>query len=310
MDLSHLRNEELLEHARRLVEDERRISVEFLWHLREIDRRRLFADRGYSSLFDFVAQGLGYSSASAMRRINAMRALKDLPEAEAALRQGAVTLTTLSALQDFAKRKRATSAEKRDLFQRIQGKSRAECERLFVSIAPEAVPCERERAVSESLTEIRFLADDALMKAFQRVKELTATRTAGASYQELFRFMADQVIRKYEAKISPPQKDASPLETSSRVPENPEARAAPIFLRRRVWARDKGCCSYRDPRTGKICGSRFGLEVDHIEPWAKGGKTVESNLRLLCRTHNRLEAERIFGKELMRKRTEPQSGEA
>lgn len=309
MNLKCLTNDELIDRAMRLVEDERRVSVEILWHLREIERRRLFASRGYSSLFDYVTQGLGYSSASAMRRINAMRALRDLPEVDAALKQGTVTLTTVSALQDFAKRKRASSDEKRELFQRIQGKSRAECERLFLSIAPEAVPCERERPVSESLTEIRFLADPALMKSFQRVRELTAAKTAGANYQELFRFMAEQVIKKHEAKISPRGKSAPPAEPSDGIPKKFAARAAPASLRRIVWAREKGCCGYRDPQTGKICGSRFGLELDHVEPWALGGKTTEANLRLLCRTHNQLEAERVFGKELMRRYSGNQSKE-
>jgi 5-methylcytosine-specific restriction endonuclease McrA len=39
------------------------------------------------------------------------------------------------------------------------------------------------------------------------------------------------------------------------------------------------------------------LQIDHIVPFAKGGKTEASNLRTLCRAHNLLMAELEFGRE-------------
>ena len=41
------------------------------------------------------------------------------------------------------------------------------------------------------------------------------------------------------------------------------------------------------------------LQVDHIVPFARGGDNSPSNLRLLCGKHNRLEAERVYGKKHM-----------
>lgn len=35
-----------------------------------------------------------------------------------------------------------------------------------------------------------------------------------------------------------------------------------------------------------VCGSREGLTWDHIVPVSRGGKTVMSNLRVLCRPCN------------------------
>jgi hypothetical protein len=57
------------------------------------------------------------------------------------------------------------------------------------------------------------------------------------------------------------------------------------LLRRTVLLRD-GCCQYLDALTGKKCGSKFGLEVDHkTSQWA-GGKHTLANLHTLCRKHN------------------------
>jgi 5-methylcytosine-specific restriction endonuclease McrA len=52
------------------------------------------------------------------------------------------------------------------------------------------------------------------------------------------------------------------------------------------------------------CTARTRLEVDHIEPFRKGGAHGEENLRILCRGHNVLAAEREFGEEFVRGRIE------
>ncbi|MDE0220125.1 MAG: HNH endonuclease [Spirochaetaceae bacterium] len=64
-------------------------------------------------------------------------------------------------------------------------------------------------------------------------------------------------------------------------------RAIPARIRRRVWERDQGCCSYEDPVSGRRCASRHLLQVDHIHPYALGGSTELQNLRLLCFAHHR-----------------------
>ncbi len=57
------------------------------------------------------------------------------------------------------------------------------------------------------------------------------------------------------------------------------------LLRRTVLLRD-GCCQFLDSLTGKRCGSKFSLEVDHkTSQWA-GGKHMLANLHTLCREHN------------------------
>ena len=84
--LKSLSDSDLLSQTQSLVRRERELTTELLWHLREVEHRRLYAEQGYSSLFDYVTRGLGYAEGSADRRISAMRLLKDLPEIEPALK--------------------------------------------------------------------------------------------------------------------------------------------------------------------------------------------------------------------------------
>ena len=66
------------------------------------------------------------------------------------------------------------------------------------------------------------------------------------------------------------------------------SRYIPVAVRRDVWRRDHGCCSYVDPHSGRRCRSRYRLEIDHVVPFALGGATELWNLRLHCRAHHRL----------------------
>jgi 5-methylcytosine-specific restriction endonuclease McrA len=75
-------------------------------------------------------------------------------------------------------------------------------------------------------------------------------------------------------------------------------RHVPAGVRRAVKARDGGQCTFESD-SGRRCEERGDLEFDHIQPIAKGGETTVANLRLRCRAHNQLEAERAFGAGFM-----------
>ena len=68
-------------------------------HLAEIDARRLYLQRGCSSLFDYAVRELGYSDAAAGRRIGAVRLCADQPGARERLRDGSLTLSAAAELQ-------------------------------------------------------------------------------------------------------------------------------------------------------------------------------------------------------------------
>ena len=64
-------------------------------------------------------------------------------------------------------------------------------------------------------------------------------------------------------------------------------RTIPAAVRRHIWIRDGGRCTYRDPESGRCCGSMHLVQIDHVQPYAMGGAASVENLRLLCGAHNR-----------------------
>ncbi|HEX7623007.1 MAG TPA: HNH endonuclease signature motif containing protein [Anaeromyxobacteraceae bacterium] len=86
----------------------------------------------------------------------------------------------------------------------------------------------------------------------------------------------------------------------------------PAAVRREVWTRDEGRCTWRGP-DGQRCGSMWKVELDHLRPAALGGPSTVENLRILCRAHNTLSAERVFGRahmELFRTASASRTGES
>ncbi len=108
----------------------------------EIEKRKLFLEIGFGSLFDYVVQELGYSESAAYRRIQAMRLLKDVPVVEEKIADGSLTLTTAAQVQSFlkseAKRRTVISVEdKIELIQEIENKSSREVEKYLMSMRPD-----------------------------------------------------------------------------------------------------------------------------------------------------------------------------
>jgi hypothetical protein len=78
-------------------------------------------------------------------------------------------------------------------------------------------------------------------------------------------------------------------------------RYIPAAVRREVFERDAGCCTFVDS-AGRRCHEAHGLELHHLQPFAHRGEHHSSNLTLRCRAHNALAAEQDFGREFVEKK--------
>ncbi len=205
--ITQLGDAALILKTKSLATEERKLVNEVLHHLREIDRRRLYAARGYDSLFSFTVKELGYSDASAARRIGAMRLLAGLPAAasqdiEKSLSTGELNLSHLSKVQGFLRTERKekkriyTVAEKTQLIASLKSKSTRDAERVLSSVSPDSMRRKDvARPLSETETLVQFTADAALMAKLTRVREVLSHRLPDASMSALLHQMGDLVLK-------------------------------------------------------------------------------------------------------------------
>jgi hypothetical protein len=80
---------------------------------------------------------------------------------------------------------------------------------------------------------------------------------------------------------------------------NRRTRAIPAVIRREVWQRDAGRCTFVDQQ-GRRCRGTRCVEYHHEKPYGKGGQHEADNIALRCRAHNQYQADLDFGKDFMR----------
>ena len=202
----------ILSRTEKLVREERRITTEILECLREIDSKMIYAELAYSSLYEFCIKHLKYSEGSAHRRISAMRLLKGLPgniqeETKSKIESGTLTVSNLSMIHGFFRIEKKESGktyspeEKFSLLNSIENRSKREVERQLATIQPKIIPQESRRVLTESLTEIKFVVDETLMKKLERIREISAHAIPGASMVEMIDRLADEYLKKHDPML-------------------------------------------------------------------------------------------------------------
>ncbi|HET6334438.1 MAG TPA: HNH endonuclease [Polyangiales bacterium] len=112
---------------------------------------------------------------------------------------------------------------------------------------------------------------------------------------------AERTFAKLEEGQLDARRHAAERALVEREESKPDSRYIPRALRREVYTRDGGACSFVS-QTGTKCGSRRDLEFHHIVPFAQGGAMTRENLCLMCRSYNALLAERDYGRDFVKTR--------
>ena len=141
---------------------------------------------------------------------------------------------------------------------------------------------------------IQFLVDRSFMTKYRMAFGVLSNRIPRLTFEAVFTALLDDFIRRHEPVERHHRRGQAPLRAS----ENERREAIPVPTRDAVFARDQGRCTFVGS-DGKRCEEVLHLHVDHIKPVARGGNNDISNLRVLCARHNRLQAERLFGKNVM-----------
>jgi len=157
--------------------------------------------------------------------------------------------------------------------------------------------CERQPPEERDLEDIHFKAPQAFTEKLRKSKALLSHKYPKGHLADIFGEALDELIKTLEPKL--------PKRTPRKKTDSTPSRHIPQILRAQVYKRDGGKCTYVSPN-GHKCESRHFLEFEHNFPWALGGEHDLKNVRLLCRTHNALMADRFFGTSFMRNKVHPE----
>jgi hypothetical protein len=195
--------------------------------------------------------------------------------------------------QEKATGQKLSAQDKAAAIAKIERKSTEQAEQTLLGLFPEAasqIRQERTTVIDESTARLAVNLSNETLADLQRIKDLLSHPMPEASFADVIAHLAKGYLAREDRKSERRRKkDDAPLSRCGGGDHRLTARR-----RKQILARDKHC-TYKDPKTGKICGSTYQLEVDHIHPKALGGADHEGNLRSLCRKHNLLMAKKTLG---------------
>lgn len=328
MDLLNVPDAVLLERTFKYARSERKITHIVLWHINEVERRRLYAQLGYSSIFKYISQHLGYGEKAAYERMHASRLLGKMPELADKMEEGTLNLTQVVQVQSCIN-KEVRAGNKIDqkqtarIFEKIESLSG---EKTLKTLAiefnqpiqmHEVIQPQRDNTVRAGIT-----FTDEEMEIMKHAKDLLSHVLPNPTWAEFMVYLARKHIKaiegntakkskvlelsaqidgKVSAKVKPKIVDygadvratVETMNTTQRFGATRERKSIKITIRRQLMKKAGKCCEFINPASGQRCDGVYQLQVDHKIPLALGGSNNPSNLRVLCRTHNLLEAERF-----------------
>jgi 5-methylcytosine-specific restriction endonuclease McrA len=332
--LSKLTDLELVAKAKSTALTEREALMDLLHLLKEVHKRRLHLEYGYGSLLDFTVKELGFDEASANRRVKAMQLISDIPEVEEKIKMGEMGLTVAAIVQGFLKSEAKVSLKpvslerKQEVLAKIHGKSLRDVQSQLAILNPQVIPQDKERVLTEDKIEVKAIISKDLKVKLDRLRNLLSHKNPHMNFDELLNEVADIALEKLDrTKQTKQTKEATetkqtmeaiqtkqtteklrrttPASPQSKIePQKQEmtqrhTRFIPEKIKRKIWQRDQGRCTFMSPITKQKCRSQFQLQIDHIVPLSLNGSNQEDNLRLICSNHNKLLATQILGKRVM-----------
>jgi hypothetical protein len=231
-ELRQLSNRQLLSQIQLAMRGERAMTIKILHHLNEIERRKLYLELGYGSLFDYCTRCLSYSSSAACRRIQTARCIRRYPEILAFLHAREMSLSTISLIAPIL-----TLDNRAIILERVRGRSHREVERVVSEYkppvylrdrvrpvrvpVPEPVDVDRvlfERELERNLPDgvatpgagsspgwvateqklfVQFLASEDLMAKFEEVMALLSHRDGEGTFEDVLGIVLTEFLERH-----------------------------------------------------------------------------------------------------------------
>ena len=287
----------IFKEVKALVKNERESSTLVLIKLKIIEKRKLYCDLKYSSLYNYAICELGYSSAEANVRVYATRLIMKSSKAERKLLSGKMNLTNAAEVGRVLRYENDVDIINGFVNDAVKLSTRALKNKIHEIYG---------KPVNENLT-----IDEGMIKLFNRLREFYGN----LSTRELILMLLEKELKDPNIKkVKKEKRGAEELEsidtkkneksTENNCGVSHENQVLNTALLGRPSGKEKGIEVVSTSRKGNSrsiplnvkketytgecaqCGTRYNLEYDHIEKYSHGGRSIKENIQLLCRNCN------------------------
>ncbi len=202
-ELKLVSNSALHGELKSLRQTEKTNLKDILLHICEVDRRRLYLQMAYPSLYEYLIKELQYSEASAQRRVDGARLLAQIPEAAAKISSGAINLSQISKIQkasrDVKKVQGLTVSieNKKELMDKIENQSGRVTELILAQTFNLPVQFNETRKIQKDESvhfEMTFTKQQ--MENLEQARALLSHILPGGKMSEVISHLAKRFIEK------------------------------------------------------------------------------------------------------------------
>ena len=294
----------------------RKTEFELIELLQDVDHHRVYLQKGYSSLFQYVVQALGLSESVAYNLIAVSRKAGEVPGLKLAVQSGSITLSNARKITPLI-----TNANQSEWLEKASTLSQRQLEKEIVKTHPRSATPEKVKYVTESRVQISLgLSEKEILKLRKAQDLLSQSSRRSVSLEEVLMELTDEYLQRHDpiekakrslarkgadyppnsikpVAIQVPESQASPRQQSLRKTKAMIAdhkiiyknlrQFIPANILHQVNLRDQLRCTHLNPHEIRCTQSRF-IEIHHKIPVSEGGKNTLGNLITLCSSHHSL----------------------
>jgi hypothetical protein len=293
------------------VKNMRKNEAEILELIAQADQTKDFLMlMQYPSLFSYCVKEVGLTDAEAYNFLALYKKSKEIPALTEAIQSGEVSVSKLRHVCPVINQENQTLWIE---------KAKSETNKKLIDEVAKVSPYTKRKEVVKSAGEgIKRLSLDIspeLMETLLRLQEVlrldNLTQVIEVAAKETLE-RKDPVKKAERAEAKAKKKEAEETDkangsqafvneteekyndSESEPVARQERRALPKGIVHAINRRDRGQCSFFDTNRNR-CGSRYRVEIHHIQPLSRGGKDTIENLVTLCHDHHKLIHETAFG---------------
>jgi hypothetical protein len=276
--IANISTSQLFIQLKELRKTERHTLAQIITHLQEIQRRRAYAKKGYSTLFKYLTRELGYSDSAAGRRMQALKLVKRAPKSKKMIQTGELNLSTVSKVNQFLDHQDDLK-ENESVLEKFRGKTAAESDAILGEAGLVQPKREVKRRMNDEEMRVTMNLKKVTHEKFEKLKNLLKHNNSDSILNEI----CDQALNRIERENQKRNKSKG----------SKNNRYFPAAVKKAALHRAGFTCEYQN------CDEQRGLEFDHLRAAGIGGTNELRNCRVLCKSHNQLAAIEVFGQVKM-----------
>jgi hypothetical protein len=256
--------------------------------IQEIDDKRAYLEKGFTSTFDYCVKFLGLSDNTSLDFISIARKSKIVPELKLAIEKEEITISNARRITSVINK--SNSSHWIGLAQSL---SKDKLQKEIVKVNPQAATIEKAKYVTEDRIKLELGVSEEFMKDLKRVQEILSQKNKAHSNYEA---TLGKVLKEFVRRHDPIKKAQRAIEKTIPATTKVPAQLGPGRVRQpfnnqikhQLHLRDNFQCTFIYS-TGERCSQRKWLQIHHIKHVSQGGTNHIENLRTLCFGHHKME---------------------